>query len=191
MTCIVGLKTPKCVLIGGDACAGNSATYSRFVCKHPKVFYNGPFLIGYTSSFRMGQILEYEVVLPEPEPKDLRDLTGFMVRRIIPKIRKAFKDHGFLKIESNYNEEGGSFLIAYQKHLFEIQANFHVMEVKDKFAAIGCGADVALGAIKYALSNKSSHPPKPFSLIQKVLKTVSHFSGFVCPPFTVHSTRNS
>ena len=55
MTCIVALKENGKVYIGGD-CAGSdqSFTHSR---KDPKVFKRGKFLIGFTSSFRMGQLL--------------------------------------------------------------------------------------------------------------------------------------
>ena len=60
MTCIIGLKHADRIYIGGDRCG--AAGYSVTVRTESKVFMredslDRPFLFGYTSSFRMGQLL--------------------------------------------------------------------------------------------------------------------------------------
>jgi hypothetical protein len=55
MTCIVGIVENGKVYMGGDAAGVNG--YSVRVRKDPKLFKVGEFLFGYTSSFRMGQLL--------------------------------------------------------------------------------------------------------------------------------------
>ena len=56
MTCIVGYLDKETVYLGGDS-AGTDGNYSQHIRKDKKVFQNGPFIFGFTSSFRMGQIL--------------------------------------------------------------------------------------------------------------------------------------
>ena len=56
MTCIAGLIEDGNIWIGGDSAA---VTHYRMMKRaDTKVFINGPFLIGFTSSYRMGQILQ-------------------------------------------------------------------------------------------------------------------------------------
>ena len=51
MTCIVGLLHNKTIYIGGDSAGSNSSDLR--VRKDTKVFENGPFLMGFTTSFRI------------------------------------------------------------------------------------------------------------------------------------------
>lgn len=53
MTCIVGYVTPAREVVMGADSAG-VAGYDLRIRRDVKVFHAGPFLIGYTSSFRMG-----------------------------------------------------------------------------------------------------------------------------------------
>jgi hypothetical protein len=55
MTCIVGLRQGGKVFIGGDS-AGISG-WDVTVRADPKVFLSGPYAMGFTSSFRLGQLL--------------------------------------------------------------------------------------------------------------------------------------
>ena len=63
MTCIVGLKHNGKVWIGGDSAgvAGLSIT----VRKDPKVFVREKVVIGFTTSFRMGQLLMQKLRVPK------------------------------------------------------------------------------------------------------------------------------
>lgn len=63
MTCIVGLVDKGSIYMGGDSAgvAGLSVTTRA----DEKVFLNGPFIMGFTTSFRMGQILRYKFVPPD------------------------------------------------------------------------------------------------------------------------------
>ena len=58
MTVIVALKNKDEVVMGGD-CAGVGWNYDIQMRSDPKVFRVGRFVIGYTSSFRMGQLLRF------------------------------------------------------------------------------------------------------------------------------------
>ncbi|WP_245320978.1 hypothetical protein [Bradyrhizobium sp. NAS96.2] len=53
MTCIVGLVDKGQVFIGGDSAGVNAERLALVVRNDRKVFRNGDFVMGFTSSFRM------------------------------------------------------------------------------------------------------------------------------------------
>ena len=61
MTCIVGLIDGRRVWMGGDSAGVSGLDIT--VRADAKVFRNGDFLIGFTSSFRMGQLLAFHMGL--------------------------------------------------------------------------------------------------------------------------------
>lgn len=183
MTCIVGLVQRGTVYIGADA-ASVSGWTSR-VTKLPKVFRRGPFLIGYTTSFRMGQLLEHALEVPPQvtrgrgvEHDDLR----YMVTVFAESVRQLLKDRGMAKVEAN-TESGGQFLVGYRGRLYSVQADFQVNEMADGFDAVGSGAEFALGAM---LALKGT---PPVARIRRALEISAHFNMGVCPPFVVRSLK--
>lgn len=149
MTCIVGIAWNNKVVLGADS-AGMDAWYRTMPRRDKKLFRSGSddpnetMLIGYTSSFRMGQILEHHVSSPR-HYADV-DVHTYLVREWIPAARRALKDQGFTEIDNN-RESGGQFLIGYRRRLFAVYDDFQVAEPQEPFWAVGCGADYALGAI--------------------------------------------
>lgn len=81
MTVIVGLINEGRVHIGGDS-AGISGCRLT-VRKDPKVFLNGPYVMGFCGSFRMGQLLHHAFKAPKPKGNDL---DGFMTTRFVDKL---------------------------------------------------------------------------------------------------------
>ena len=91
MTCIVGLCDNDKVYIGGDSASCGSTDMT--ISAAPKVFKASSFVIGYTSSWRMGQILQHHVDFDALEVPGLGEsLQEFMVRHFIKAIRKAFRE---------------------------------------------------------------------------------------------------
>ena len=181
MTCIAALVEEGTITMGGDS-AGVSG-YRLSVRADPKVFVSGNFLIGYTSSFRMGQVLRFHVKPPEhPRKQDGEwlDTYEYMVRYFVEECRKQFKDHGYLATV-NGQDEGGCFLVGYRGKLFIIDTDFQVGEVRDTFAAVGCGMDIAQGVL-YGLQ---SIPESPRTKVLVALEGAERFSAGVRGPFTI------
>ncbi|HYC03905.1 MAG TPA: hypothetical protein VED40_11450 [Azospirillaceae bacterium] len=174
MTCIVGLVDGGNVWMGGD-CAG-VAGLDISLRADTKVFRNGGFLIGFTSSFRMGQLLRFRLQ-PPPRRPDV-DLFRYMVCDFVESVRATLKEGGFAH-RSNDVETGGFFLVAAEGRLFSIQDDYQVSEFTRGFHAIGCGATYALGA----LHNSRDLPAE--ARVRKALETAEHFSGGVRGPFTI------
>ncbi len=182
MTCIVGMvhgpKRARTVYIGGDS--ASVAGWTARVTKLPKVFRKGPFLIGYTTSFRMGQLLEHALAVPAQ--KGERDDMKFMVTVFAEHVRALLKERGMAKVEAGA-ESGGQFLVGYRGRLYSVQSDFQVNEMADGFDAVGSGAEYALGAL-LALKGLP-----PVARLKRALAISAHFNMGVCPPFFVRALR--
>jgi ATP-dependent protease HslVU (ClpYQ) peptidase subunit len=183
MTCIVGLVNKGRTYLGGDSAGVSGLDIT--VRKDKKVFSNGEFVMGFTSSFRMGQVLQYDFVPPEVDDDDDEDLMRYMVKKFIPEVRKVFKETGYSKIDSN-REAGGCFLVGVRGRLFQVDSDFQVGENMSGFAAVGCGESYALGSL--LTTDKADENLKPKWRLEMALLAASTFSGGVCEPFNfVHT----
>jgi ATP-dependent protease HslVU (ClpYQ) peptidase subunit len=141
LTVVVGLIDKERIWMGGDSLG--SAGWDCTTRKDPKVFRKDEFLIGFTSSFRMGQLLRYKFVPPKFYEGDIFE---YMVCEFVDSLRNTFKDGGFAS--SNEGEEkGGAFLVGFKGRLFEIESDYQVGEPLNGMAAVGCGSAYALGAL--------------------------------------------
>lgn len=177
MTCIVGLVEGATVWMGGDSAGVAGLDIS--LRADAKVFHNGPYLIGFTSSFRMGQLLRFRLRAPVRRPE--QDLFQFMVCEFVEAVRVCLKEGGFAH-RSNDVETGGFFLVATEGRLFSIQDDYQVSEFRRGFHAIGCGAAYALGSL-YANRELPAD-----QRVRRALETAEHFSGGVRAPFLIERT---
>lgn len=142
MTCIVGFVEGNKVWMGGDS-AGVGG-WDLTVRADQKVFRNGPMLFGFTSSFRMGQLLRYALKVPDHDPRV--EVEKYMATYFIDAVRECLKLHGFASKTSDV-EKGGTFLVGYMGRLFTIYDDYQVGSSADGFDAVGCGNQIARGAL--------------------------------------------
>lgn len=176
MTCIIGFIKNKKVYIGGDSAGvgGLDVTLRR----DSKVFKNGKFIIGYTSSFRMGQLLRFKLKVKDQDEE--QDDYEYMCTTFIDAVRNCLKENAYTTIDDNV-EKIGYFLVGYNGHLYNIQSDLQVAESYDSFDSVGCGEDYAKGAMEILTKSKQS----PRQIIKKALTIVVKFSGGVRPPFNI------
>lgn len=173
MTCIVGLVDKGNVYIGGDSAGVSSLSIS--IRADEKVFINGPFIMGFTTSFRMGQLLRYKFTPPK-QTIDVDDMK-YMVTEFIDSCRKCFVDNGFGTAKG---DDGGNFLVGYNGCLYNIDVDFQVGIPVNQFDAVGSGEDLALGAMFATKKIK-----KPEDRIKMALEAASAFNAGVAPPFRI------
>jgi len=177
MTCIVGVESDNHVYMGGDSAAVEGINIR--LTTTPKVFKKGSLLIGYTWSFRMGQIIQYSNNVPEiPEEKDNY---SYLAQDFVTFIRKIFQESGFMRVESA-REEGGQFMVGIRGELFTIESDFSVLRNIDGFDAIGCGASYALGALR-VMCKYPGITALPRTSMEIALQTAAYFSNSVSEPF--------
>src|SRR6266446_9012271 len=179
MTCIVGLADKGRVFIGGDS-AGVDGSYRLTVRADRKVFRNGDFVMGFTSSFRMGQLLAFN--FNPPKPRLGTDLMAYMVTDFIDAARSSMKLGGYARVKEGA-EEGGSFLVGYAGRLFHIADDFQVGESTHGFDACGCGDQIALGSLR---STRQWEDPN--ARLKEALEAAEAFSAGVRGPFFFEST---
>jgi len=171
MTCIVGIAEQGKVYLGADSASASG--WDIRITKLRKVFRTGQMIVGYTDSFRMGQLLEHEL---RRSVQGQESEIQYMVNVFVEAVRQCLKDGGYTKIEYN-QEKGGNFLVGYKGVLYEVASDFQVNTYQDDIAAIGCGASYALAALHVL----SELPPQ--ERIERALETAAYFSNGVIAPF--------
>lgn len=176
MTCIVAIAHGGKVYVGADS-AGVCGLDLR-VRADRKVFANGDFLMGFTTSFRMGQLLQHSLSPPKRRPD--RDVLAFMSVEFVDAIRECLKHGGFAK-KSSEQEEGGDFIVGYAGRIFTVHGDYQVAECSDSAAAVGCGSAYALGAL---FANRKRSPRERVK--EALLAAEAHSAG-VRGPFYIES----
>lgn len=176
MTCIAAVTDGKTVWMGADA-AGVS-NWELTIRADPKVFISGNFLIGFTTSFRMGQLLHHRFT--PPPCYDGRDPFSFMAVDFVDAVRHCLKDGGWAE-KFNEQERGGQFIVGLKGRIFTVDSDFQVGEPVVQYAAIGCGGTYALGAL-HATPDKT-----PAIRVETALRAAEYHSAGVRGPFTILS----
>ena len=172
MTCIVGLVHQGRVFMGADSAglAGLHLTIRR----DRKIGMVGPMAIGFTTSFRMGQLLLRGFTPPRWHWGD--DPYEFLLDQFVDAVRNRFKAGGYVKID-NGREDGGTFLIGLGGRLFSMEDDFQIAEAADEFDACGCGEAYAKGA----LAASANCPVE--ERLSGALRAAERFSAGVRGPF--------
>ena len=181
MTCIVGLVENNNVWLGGDS-AGVSG-YALTQRSDTKVFKKDDFIFGFTSSFRMGQLIRYKLKIPEITKK--QTVEDYLHTTFIDAIIECFTSNKYATIHNN-GVSGGIFLFGFKDKLYFVDNDFHIGESIHNFDAVGCGKDLALGCLHGIVATQMS----PELQIEKALSAAETFSAGVRKPFTIISLKN-
>ena len=177
MTCIAAVSEGERVWIGGDSAGAKD--WSIAIRADEKVFCNGPFIMGFTSSFRMGQLLRYAFTPPDLPSND--DMDRYMVTVFVDAVRQCLKTGGLAQVKDQV-EAGGIFIVGVRGSLYVIESDYQVGKYADGYAAVGCGADIALGSLF------TSRGQPPDSRIRKALEAAEAHSSGVRGPFVIKHT---
>jgi ATP-dependent protease HslVU (ClpYQ) peptidase subunit len=189
LTCVVGFidKEKGVTYIGADSLGSNG--YSKTVRNDKKLFKlkdTPEAILGYTSSYRMGQLLMYaDNLIDELSIKNDKINHEYLVTRFIPNIITLFEKGGYSRNNSG-EKEGGVFLLGYKDSLYKIEADFQVGISSDNYNATGCGEEYALGSLKTTENMDFT----PVERIHLALQSASKFSVGVAPPYYIINTRD-
>lgn len=183
MTCVAAARRGGKVVIGADSAGVAPWLLHLETRADEKVFTRNdhagePWAFGFTSSFRMGDLLRYKLELPEVQPK--QDLREFMVVRFVDAVRKALGDGGW-RSKHDERESGGTFLVAYRGEIFKVEDDFQVGQLAVPFAAVGCGEHLALGAMHALWDNLPEQTAR--WIVGSALEAAARFSAGVRGPY--------
>lgn len=152
MTCVVGLvgtgDEAGSVLLAADS-AGVVRGEEIHSLRNQKVYRVGSYLLGFTTSFRLGQVVRFGSMLPEPPSEMLAgrgcevELEGFLATDWVAALRRALYDHGYEQALA----AGGSLLVGVAGRLFVIGQDYQVLVAREPYAAIGSARLLAYGAL--------------------------------------------
>lgn len=174
MTCIVGIAHQGKVWIGADS--AGVAGLDMMVRADRKVFRNGEFIMGFTTSFRMGQLLAVKFTPPKYH-SDV-DVWRYMVEDFVEGVRTCLSTGGFASKNNNV-ESGGVFLVGFKGRLFKIEGDFQVGERMGGFDACGCGESYALGSLM------ETEALEPRDRVRRALEAAEILSAGVKSPFYI------
>jgi ATP-dependent protease HslVU (ClpYQ) peptidase subunit len=181
MTCIVGLEHEGSVYVGGDSAAITDGTLAITCRADEKVFIDDAqdFIMGFCGSYRIGQLLRYAFVAPDQPMR--KDDMAYMVTDFIDAVRAMQKDKGSMKKENELEEHDAAFMVGYNGRLYVVESDFQVGRPGEGYAALGCGGEIALGAMYATRGSKM----KPEDRIKLALEAASEYSAGVRPPFHI------
>lgn len=182
MTCIVGVKTDEGIFIGGDSFGGNELVAG--VYKTPKVFgkpkigRTHAMIFGFTTSWRMGQILQNMPDIRKPSEKT--DLE-FIASDWINMVREHMETGGY-NLDEGGREEFGSVILGYNNSLYEISPDYGVIEPFYNYAATGSAVRTAYGSLATTEVMKKVSPQ---DRILAALSAAEIHEYFVRRPFNI------
>lgn len=185
MTVIAGIAHKGSVYIGGDSAGSNG--FEITPRSDAKAFLRPPFAFGVCGSFRVIDLIRYELQVEEPPRGRKVDAREYLVRRLIPALRGCLHEHGALL--SARGEEGmlGPFLVGYEGRLFEVDGDFQVGESARGHSSVGCGSSFALASLWDTGIDR--RPPK--ERVMRALENAAEHSPGVREPFVVVQLRRA
>lgn len=185
MTVIVGVRSQGRVFMGADS--QGTGGWAKTARADDKLFRLGELVVGFTTSYRMGQVLRYwleDEGVGVPESETPADIERWAVRTFVPAVRKVLKEHGFAKVE-NAREEAGSFLVGWRAALFAVEDDLQAGFSRAPYMAAGVGREFALGAL-HACSELI--PNDPEHVLGRALWAAADNSIGCGPPFVYLQT---
>ena len=183
MTCIIAHTNGKSSFIAGDKLGSNGFTKS--VQTESKVF-EKEFIkinddagltrtkeimaIGYTTSFRMGQLLTYSLNLPLQDANET--FPQYLVLKVIPIIRTMFKDEWGYR-DASQDVGGGQFIILHNHIIYEVQEDFAVLQPKTQITAVGSGTYHAIAAMEAYIEVQDETKVELHNRVKSIFKIVS------------------
>ena len=179
MTCILGMEYLGKVHIVCDSCASNLYNYS--IISFPKLFKKNDLLIGYTGTFRYGQIIQYKTSFPDKQK--IQTDFEYLSTTVVDTIRNALKNNGSVQTKDNIEESLCDCVIGYNGSIYVFQSDFSIIQYKNSIASVGCGSISAKSALMGLQLNRGLEKTDPKTLLEEALSIVTNFDCHVKEPF--------
>lgn len=179
MTCVVGLEHAGSVYLGGDSALSDADTGSLSVLRDPKVFIRGSAAVGTASNMRILQLVGHVFVPPAQDA--LHDDVQHMLVRFVGELKSLLEKDGCLKKDGEGDSHEAQHLVGYNGSLYCIDSDFQAHRVACGWAAIGSGADLALGSMHTTARLRMS----PRDRVAAALRAAEAHNAHVRRPFHV------
>lgn len=172
MTCIIAyIDELGNAHMVGDSGGTNVSQHSRTDLSTSKIFKKGDMLVGFTTSFRMGQLLQYCLKLPERK-EDLSDYE-YLITQFVPALFEMYENGKYAK---DPEKKGGNFLIAWNGEIYEVTAEYSVLWMDSMFGSVGSGYNYALPVMDMMSKMELFDIDDIEKQLKSVLNTVSKYN---------------
>ena len=162
--------------MGADKMATNDNRV--ILIQDPKIFYinvndSPEFLVGVSGNLRVLNIIKYNNQIMNCQLTD--DPYFNIINILIPYIQETLKNHNsFMEYEDEQANSDSHFLIGHKGKIFIVSSNYCITETYENFGVIGCGEEIAIGALEVLTRTEPYHT----NIIDVTLKIVSkHIFG--------------
>lgn len=162
MTCIVGLQTPRGVLLAADTAAVSGWDIRTLGADSLKVWQQGGLAWGFSGDARWSQLVRYRYQVADA-PRESAAVLPWLIGTVAPQLEALARDAGlwFAREERKPPQCGQRGLIACRGRLYRLTCDLTVHMVAESHEAVGSGEDYALGALD---ATAQVEPPERFSL---------------------------
>lgn len=171
MTCIVGLKRPEGIYVGGDK--KGSSSFCGEDRKKPKVWIKNNIIFGGCGSYRELQLMQYKLEIPKlyvGQPID-----EYLYVNFIDAVKKCFKDNGAENVKDGVTKFYGEFIIGFKGELYCLQNDYGLLEPVDDFVCTGSGGYHSEAVMKYLSKNSELKNMDPREAIQQAIIVASDY----------------
>jgi ATP-dependent protease HslVU (ClpYQ) peptidase subunit len=184
MTVIVAVVSDDGEIIFGADSAATDTAGTLALRGDAKVFKRDGYTIGFCGSYRVGQLVKHEMRLPAIDHEmTAAQAERFMVREFVPRVRKLLSKSGCMNTTGvDKLEDSSSFLVGFDGYLFVIADDLQVEISQDDYAAIGSGAQLALGSLH---ADKTSGHLSAYDAVQNALWAAERYCSNVRGPFLI------
>ena len=184
MTTIIGVQGPSWAVIGYDSRVVDDGAGSRIYTltkDSPKIFQNGPYLLGAAGDMRAINILSH--VFKPPAPGNLKGtrLDKFMATQFLSELKSCFE-------EASYGKDGeheSSILVVVHGRVYEIGEDYAWCHDETGIYAIGSGSSYALGSLYATLEGKTYSQFKVKTAVKQALTIAAKLDPGTGAPFFV------
>lgn len=177
MTTVIAVKTDKGVTFAADTqVTGEGGDIYRVI----KIRKNRDFIISGCGDSAPLDIALHLWKPPLCTAEDKKDLFHFMVVKVIPSLKKIFKDHDYEYDSSpEAKQDGFTLILAIHGEIFVIEKEFDVSMPQFDVAGVGSGSQYATGAIRAGATmeqaleiaaESDANSSAPFTILEQLRK---------------------
>jgi ATP-dependent protease HslVU (ClpYQ) peptidase subunit len=183
MTTLIAYQGPSWAVIGCDSRSSDESGRPMVMATH-KIIENNGVLIAGSGAGRGSNIMQFGWKAPKPTAADAQDLDGFVSKKFIPEMRKAFVDAGYdMKEDGDAAAHDSDFLVCLRGVIYPIFGDYSWDRDSRGIYYAGSGGDVALGSLIAYLENvNKDNPHHVQDAITLAIRNACEWDIYTAPP---------
>ena len=183
MTTLIAYQGPNWAVLGCDSRSSDESGRPMVMATH-KIIENNGVLIAGSGAGRGSNIMQFGWKAPKPTAADAQDLDGFVSKKFIPEMRKAFIDAGYdMKEDGDAAAHDSQFLVCLRGTIYPIFEDYSWDRDARGIYYSGSGGDVALGSFITLLGDIDKTQPEDVEFaIREAITKACEWDIYTAPP---------